>query len=183
MIDPVQLGKLEVGWWRAHNDHDKPKMAQLLVQQNVALYGFTPQEAKQALRQLVEGVNYHDTRDWKKAIEAVAGYYQKVKEKTGLTFNPQQLAELEVGWWKLHDELENNPDKSQLAKAFAQLYSTQYGVDTEKMMKVGQLKAEAIREHDLAEDPGTPPDQIEKHWDAAGRLLIDFYGEIKNVIG
>ena len=78
-LDPTQLGNLEVGWWKAHNDHDKPKMAQLLVQQNVALYGFTPDEAKMALQKLVEGVNYHDTREWDKAVEAVTGYYQSVK--------------------------------------------------------------------------------------------------------
>ena len=55
MIDPVKLGRLEVGWWRAHNDHDKPKMAQLLVQQNVELYGFTPEEAKERLNRLLSG--------------------------------------------------------------------------------------------------------------------------------
>lgn len=181
-IDPTQLGNLEIGWWKAHNDHDKPKMAQLLVQQNVALYGFTPDEAKEALQQLVQGVNYHDTREWDKAVDAVTVYYQKVKDKTNLDFSPRKVAELEVGWWQLHDELEHNPDKSQLAEAFAKLYATQFGIDTEKMIKAGQLKAEATREHDLAEDPGTQPSEVDGHWDKANQLLIGFYSEIRNVL-
>ncbi len=181
-IDPIQLGNLEVGWWKAHNDHDKQRMAQLLVQQNVALYGFTLEEARTALQKLVKGVNYHDTREWDKAIEAVTDYYQKVKDKSGMEFDPEQVARLEVGWWQLHDEFEHNPDKSRLAEAFAKLYATQFGVDIEQMLKAGQLKAEATREHDLAEDPDTPQHEVDKHWDRANKLLIDFYSELKSVL-
>ena len=182
-IDPVQLGNLEVGWWKAHNDKDKPRMAQLLVEQNVALYGFTSGEAQEALKSLVRGVNYHDTREWGKAVEATVSYYQKVKDKTGLGFDQKEVAELEVGWWHLHDELEGNPDKTRLAEAFAKLYATQFGVDVERMAKAGQLKAEATREHDLAEEPGIPENETEGHWDNAKKLLIDFYTELNEVLG
>lgn len=181
-IDPTQLGNLEVGWWRAHNDKDKPRMAQLLIEQNMALYGFSPEEAKSALQDLVGGVSYHDTRQWDEAINAVTGYYQKIKEKTALGFDPAEVAKLEVGWWQLHDELEHNPDKTALADAFAKLYATQFGVEIEKTKKAGQLKAEATREHDFAEDPSTPPDEVEMHWGKANELLIDFYQELKSVI-
>lgn len=181
-IDPTQLGNLEVGWWKAHNDHDKPRMAQLLIQQNVALYGFTPEEAKTALQKLVEGVNCHDTREWDRAVDAVTDYYQRVKDKTDSSFDPRQVAELEVGWWQLHDKLEHNPDKTQLAEAFVKLYATQFGVDFKKMLKAGQLKAEATKEHDLAEDPSTESAEIDGHWSKANQLLIDFYGELKSVL-
>ena len=181
-INPIQLGNLEVGWWKAHNDHNKPLMVQLLIQQNVALYGFSPEEAKNALQRLVEGVNYHDTREWDKAVEAVTDYYQKVKNKTGLDFESKQVAELEVGWWQLHDKLEHNPDKKELAEAFSKLYATQFGIDTKRMLKAGQLKAEATREHDLAEDPNIPQNEVEGHWDRANQLLIDFYSEIRDIL-
>jgi hypothetical protein len=181
-IDPVKLGELEVSWWRAHHEHNKPEMAQLLIEQNVVMYGFTPNEAKAALRLLVAGVNYHDTREWEKAIDAVERYYKTIKYKTDLGFNPRKLAELEVGWWQLHDKLEFNPDKSQLARAFANLYASLYSIDLEKMFKAGELKAEATHEHDLAEDPNTPSNEIDKHWNKAKKLLIEFYVEIKKVV-
>lgn len=181
-LNPKQLGDLEVGWWKAHNDKDKPRMAQLLIEHNVALYGFTPEEAQEALKSLVHGVNFHDTREWDKAIEATAVYYQKVKDRTGLDFDPKEMAELEVGWWKLHDELEDNPDKTQLAEAFAKLYSTQFGVEVEKMAEAGRLKAEATREHDLAEEPDTSKGEMEGRWDKANQLLIDFYTELNEAL-
>ena len=181
-LDPVQLGNLEVGWWKAHNEKDKPRMARLLVEQNVALYGFTPEEAQEALKSLAQGVNYHDTKEWDKAVNANTIYYQRVKKKTGLDFDPKEVAELEVGWWQLHDELEENPDKSQLAEAFAKLYAVQFGVDVKSMAEAGKLKAEATREHDLAEDPSIPSNEIDSHWNKAKKLLIDFYSELKTAI-
>ena len=181
-LNPVQLGNLEVGWWKAHNDEDKPRMSRLLVEHNVSLYGFTPEEAQEALKSLVQGVNHHDTREWDKAAEATTSYYEKVKEKTGLDFDPKEVAELEVGWWQLHDELEDNPDKTRLAEAFAKLYATQFGKDVEKMAKAGQLKAEATREHDLAEQPNTPEGEVDNHWNKANQLLIDFYSDLKTAI-
>ncbi|MBU0572213.1 hypothetical protein KKH23_00910 [Patescibacteria group bacterium] len=182
-LNPVKLGDLEVGWWKAHNDKDKPRMAQLLIEHNVALYGFAPEEAQEALKSLVQGVNYHDTREWDKAVEVTTSYYQKIKDKTGLGFDPKEVAKLEVGWWKLHDELEENPDKTRLAETFAKLYATQFGIGVEKMTKAGKLKAEATREHDLAEKSGTPEDEVENHWDKANQLLIEFYSELKTAIG
>jgi len=181
-LNPVQLGDLEVGLWKAHNEKNKSEMARLLVEHNVVLYGFTPQEAQEALKGLVQGVNYHDTREWDKAIEATTVYYQKIKDKAGLDFDPKEMAKLEVGWWKLHDELGDNSDKTQLAEAFAKLYATQFGVDMEEMKKAGQLKAEATREHDLAEEPNTSEDETEGHWDKANQLLIDFYTELNKVL-
>ena len=40
---------------------------------------------------------------------------------------PKKLGELEVGWWKLHDDLETKTDKSPLAEIFAKLYSEIFG--------------------------------------------------------
>ncbi len=51
-MDPVRLGNLEVGWWRAHNEKNKSRMAQFLVEQNVALYGFTLEEAREELTKI-----------------------------------------------------------------------------------------------------------------------------------
>lgn len=181
-FDPNELGTLEVGWWRAHNEKDKPRMLKFLVDQNVRMYGFNEDEARLALQSLVEGAKYHDTREWEKAVDSVNNYYEKVREKTGLMFDPRQVAELEVGWWKLHDELEFNPDKTELAYSFARLYSTEFGTDIEKMLEAGRLKAEATKEHDLAEDLNTPFEQVETHWDNANRFLISFYEELGKVL-
>lgn len=182
-IDPVKLGNLEMAWWRAHNDQDKSKLARLLIEQNMLMYGLSQDEAKLALGDLIGGVNYHDLREWDKAIKAVTDYYQKIKSKSNLKYDPVIVAKLEVGWWRLHDELEHNPDKSKLAKAFAKLYSVQFNIEIDKLVKSGKLKAEATNEHDLAEDPNTPINEVEIHWERTKQLLIEFYTELyKNLL-
>jgi hypothetical protein len=181
-FDPIKVGTLEVGWWKAHHIKNKSLMSELLIKQNVELYAFTLQEAEIALKELVTGVNFHDTREWDKAIQATSLYFLKIKEKTNLDFNPQEIAETEVGWWQLHDKLENNPDKTELAETFTTLYSKMFGIDKNKLKIAGELKAEATKEHDLAEDSNTKNDEIEKHWNKAEELLINFYSELKNNI-
>jgi len=181
-FDPVEVGNQEVGWWRAHNEQDKQKMAQFLVRQHTLLYSMSEEEANQALRPLVEATKYHDIRDWDQAVERVTKYYEAIKKRASLDFDPKEMAKLEVGWWKLHDELEGNPDKSPLARAFAKLYATQFGIGLDKMRRVGELKAQATYEHDLAEESNISNEEAEKHWQKAGKLLVDFYTELKRVL-
>jgi len=92
IIDPVKLGNLEVGWWRAHHEGDKGKLLELLVEYNVNFYGFSQDEAKDAIGDLIQGVKYHDTREWAKAIDSVSKFYLRVKEKTELSFDPEEIA-------------------------------------------------------------------------------------------
>ena len=181
-FDPEVLGRLEVGWWKAHNAKDHSLMLELLIKQNVNLYSFTPQEARETLKFLIQATKFHDTRDWNAAVSLVGEYYRVIKTKTGLQFNPKRVAELEVGWWKLHDELEGNEDKSPLATAFVNLYSMQFGIPKDKLLKAGELKAKATHEHDLAEGPSTRPEDVETHWKKAEQLLIEFYRELRKAL-
>jgi hypothetical protein len=182
IVDPEKLGRLEAGWWIAHNKHDKIKMMKLLEEQNMCLYNFDQTQAAGALMYLAEGVKHHDSRDWNKAIESLTNYYQKVKDKTKLDFEAKIAAELEVGWWKLHDELEHISDKQPLAEAFTKLYSCIYSKPKERIVEAGKLKAAATYEHDLAEDPQTDPIEVEKHWENTKNLLVRFYMELKRVV-
>ncbi len=181
-FNPIEVGQLEVGWWKAHNEKNKELMAKLLIEQSMKIYGFDKDEAKSALKELVTAVNYHDIREWGKAIEATTQYYLKIKNKTNLDYDPKEIAKLEVGWWQLHDKLENNPNKTELAKMFSKLYSKMFNIDGKKLIKAGKLKADATNEHDLAEDPQTKFNEIDDHWDNAETLLIDFYTELKRNI-
>lgn len=181
-IQPELLGDLEVGWWRAHNDKDKKRMMELLIEYTVAFYQVSSEDAKAALQHWINGVKQHDVREWEQAVLSVEQFYTIIKDKTEYTFDPRGMAELEVGWWHLHDELEHNPDKSSLATAFAKLYAVQFSMDTESMAEVGRLKAEATREHDLAEKEGISEDDAETHWNNANRLLIECYAELKRVL-
>ena len=181
-FDPYIVGSLECQWWQAHNAKNKPLLLSLLKEQHVALYGLDSENSLEALKYLFDAVSDHDIRDWKSATEKAAMYYTVIKDKAGLSFDPQKAAELEVGWWKLHDELEYVEDKTSLANAFSLLYSEVFSIAKEQLQIAGELKAQATYEHDLAEDPNTPPQDIGEHWGKAESLLINFYQELQRHI-
>lgn len=179
--DPAKVGKTEQLWWKAHNEKNKPEMIKLMIEEHIQIYRMDGETAMKALIILAGGTQYHDVRDWEGAKRAANEYYEMIKEHTGLSFDSQKMAELEIGWWILHDELEHIEDKTELAKAFAALYAAEFGVDEEKLMEAGRKRAQATYEHDLAEDPQTPVAEIDKHWDNTAILLGDFYRELKRV--
>jgi len=181
-FDPRVVGEAEVGWWRAHNEHKKELMLEMLIGEHSELYGFSAEEAGVALKGLFEAALLHDKRNWDGSRREATKYYQAIKDKTGLGFDPGEMAGLEVGWWIMHDELEFVDDKTRLADAFARLYAAQFGLEQKKLSQAGKLKAQATKSHDLAEREGVSKDEAEKHWGRAGDLLVEFYEELKRVV-
>lgn len=178
-FDPKEAGKAEIGWWIAHNQKNKKTLFELLVEQHTVLYGLSHEAANQALLPLIDAVEAHDSRNWEGAIESATKYYQSLKDKTGLVFDPEEVATLEIGWWRLHDELEGNPDKAPLVVQFTKLYSQLFGIPEEKLKNAAISRALATLEHDLAEDPETSPSKASFHWEQAEKFLVGFYEELK----
>lgn len=71
-IDYKKVGLAEIGWWQAHNVHDKEKLLKLLIKQHVLLYSLTASEAKDALISLFKATQDHDTRNWDAAVKNTA---------------------------------------------------------------------------------------------------------------
>ena len=61
--------------------------------------------------------------------------------KKSYDFDPKKLGEVEVGWWKLHDELEFEPNKIELVDLFAKLYSEIFSIDEKMLKNAGLLRA------------------------------------------
>lgn len=181
-FDPVRVGQLEARWWRADHDHNRQLLLKSLVEEHIELYELSEDNAQKVLGFLAQAVQLHQSRQWEEVTQMITKYYKEIKRMTGLSYDPQEVAKLEVAWWRLHDELEHTADKSRLAKAFSTLYAALFGIPKESLLQAGRTKAEAAREHDLAEDPRTSPKEAEDHWQKAGQLLISFYQELQRVL-
>lgn len=180
--DPSKIGEYEIKWWIAHNDKDKESLKKYLALQNMELYGVDEATAGRMTVFLFTAVKCHDTRDWTGAVAQMVEFYDLVKQQSGLQFDSHQVAELEVGWWELHDKLEHNPDKTELAVAFAKLYGTIFAFPGEEFIDGGNVRAMATHEHDLAEDPETLPQDVIGHWEKAKQHLITFYAMLKTKV-
>lgn len=181
-INPKKLARAEIGWWRAHHDKNKAMLVSNLVKQHMLLYSLTRKEAHNVLMPLFEAIKSHDKRDWNSEVKFATQYYRSIKNKTHMNFNPKEVGELEIKWWKIHDELEYNLDKTKLVIAFSKLYAEIFAIKPKKLEIASRFKAQATYQHDLAENPQTPSFLIEKHWKKAEKLLINFYSELKQVL-
>lgn len=180
-FDPVKLGELEVGWWQAHGRGDKISLLRLLTAASSEQYGLSFLE-KRAVIHIVNAAKRHDQRDWAGVISELAKFYEAVQKKTGLDFDPNNVADKEVRWWRLHDELEKQEDKTPLTEAFMDLYSVIYGIDRELLKSAAEQRMLATVEHDKAEQEGIVPEEAEKHWGNAREHLITFYTQLKEAV-
>jgi hypothetical protein len=180
-FDPVKLGELEVGWWQAHHRGDTISVLRLLTSVASEQYGFSFLD-KKAVIHVVKAAKFHNQKNWDGAIMEMAKFYKVVKKKTGLDFDPENVAKSEVEGWKLHDELKEQEDKSPLTRAFMDLYSVIYGIDRELLKSAAEQRMLATVEHDRAEQEGIVPESAEKHWGNAKEHLITFYTQLKEAV-
>ncbi len=181
-FDPVKVASLEVKWWQAHNDKDRPLLIQILILWLQELYGINQEDAQNLVRYLAKAVAFHDRRQWQEATREMVGYYEHINKILSANMDVEKAGELEVGWWKLHDELEFVEDKTPLAKHFSKLYANVYSINEATLQNCGVLKAEATREHDYAESSDTENDEISTHWQNAEKYLNNFYAELKILV-
>ena len=181
-LDSQKLGEYEIGWWRAHNDRDKERMVKFLVEYNREFYSLSGDDSHAAVNCLAAAAKYHDTRDWGAAERAAKEYYDLILKYSDLGFDSKEVAKLEIGWWRIHDELEHNLDKTRLARAFANLYAAEFRLDSGSLKRAGELKAQATYEHDLAEDQMTAEEDREVHWKKAEENLVEFYRELDRLL-
>jgi len=177
-FNPNNVAKYELLWWQAHHIGNREKLFENLVKQLEEMYKMSQAEAEKAIGFIMLAVKYHDTENYKDAITKVEQYYLVIKNTASLNFDTKKVAELEVAWWQLHDELEVNPDKSSLAELFTKLYAAIFDIPEENLSLVGFFKALATYEHDLAEDPKTDPSRVEFHWKRTELMLQKFYEEL-----
>jgi len=179
-FDPKKVGKLEYEWWRAHNEKDEGKLRKFLIEWTGELYSLNETSSQKASEFFIKAVKYHNLGNWSKAIEEMEWFYKFIKEEKEMIYQPKTVAQLEVNWWRIHDELEGNIDKWRLEKTFGELYGEIYRLSDLQTTKMAHLKALATFAYDLA-DKSKLNDKEEKYWKLAKDYLIKAYLALKEV--
>lgn len=183
-FDPSKVAALEISWWQAHHRRDKAKMGQVFIRWVEELYDLDAEAAARLKQHLLKAVVCgHNRRDWVQAVSEMTNFYSLLlREKEQMDFNPRQVAELEVEWWKVHDELEGRVDKKPLEQAFQSLYGEIYQQSSFQLREAAHLRAMATYEHDLAEEEGTSEEQAREHWQKAQDYLEAFYRSLREFV-
>jgi len=175
---PKKVARLEISWWQAHNEKNNQKLFKFLMEWLKELYGLKTKVTQEATELLRKGVLAHNQKDWQKAVDLVGKFYDLIKKETNYVFEPVAVAELEVNWWQIHDQLENDLDKERLEKAFCDYYGEIYRLSGLQAAKIAHFKALATQAHDLAESSLSEKDQ-EKYWQQAEEFLLKAYQSLR----
>ena len=177
-FDPEIVGRLEQRAWAAYYYRDWPQLFDLLLRLSRSQFGLS-------LPQAVHG-SYLGTQAqivWARqgaqdglAEDYMRRFYELVREPSGGRYDPRRAAELEVGWWAVHRQRAQYPDRSALALALAETYAELYRAPADRMLPAGDARAEAMDISDRwireGKDPKSPLlEQIAERLVASYRAL------------
>jgi len=173
--NPKKCARLEIRAWQAHHVGKKAALAYYLTRHQMEVFGLGPIVAFRALFFLLPAVRAHNYRKKEDAITHTTKYYEYLKKHVEYSYNPLKVAEQEVDWWWIHDDLEKSENKSQLQEAFAHLYGTIIGIPAELLGEAAAYKVMATIEHDIAETKEIDENKSNNAWKKAEEALVGFY--------
>jgi len=179
-FNPPKMAQLEVGCWQAHHEKDNKKLFSLLIDWFKELYQIEENSAKRIVEITAVAINFHNKKSWQKAIKTLEKVYQIIKKETNYVFSPEVVANLEINWWQIHDELENELDKEELEKAFRDYYGEIYRLSSLQAARTAHYKTLATYTHDLAEKT-TDLKEARKYWHLAREYLVKTYKALREV--
>ena len=93
-------------------------------------------------------------------------------------FNPREVAEAEIGWWRSHHERDYDEVIGQMTIVYEKLYNLTREVAQEIVM----LKIEAAKEHNLAERKGISKEESQQYWDKALKFMTQHFEMLNQAI-
>ena len=93
-------------------------------------------------------------------------------------FDPKEVAQAEIGWWKSHHER----DYDKVIEQMTTVYEKLYGLTRKVAQEVVMLRIKAAKEHDLAEEEGISKSKSEWHWKNAFQFMVAHFEMLKRVL-
>jgi hypothetical protein len=168
-FDPDHVAKLETEGWRAY--YDKRWLRVLYLTERTTATEFHVPVPLSALGA------YHVTRaaiafkpldnDFPATRGALESYYRLVRAWSGLTFDPREVADLELRYWEVHRRLSGAPDHAELEDVLTRLHAATFGIASERARESAEWRTKAAMTVD--EITGRRSKDVEADW----RLLED----------
>jgi hypothetical protein len=169
-FDPDRIAHVEAAGWRAYYDRAWPRLLRLIVglcqEQFRIPFPVSLLAAYHVVRASVAWVPLdHD----EPAIrEHYARFYRLARRFSGLRFDPERVAALELRYNDDHRRLVGNPDKSAFLATMTELHSALFGLTPERARESARWRVEACNIVDTitgrtSSDPETDWRLLEQH--------------------
>jgi putative hemolysin len=178
-----ELAKYETGWWKAHHRKDRPGLIENMAKLYELQFGIPYEQAGETVMKRVEATKEHDIAEeledegkkaeadkhWENVEALLAEHFAHLsgEDKAG------ELAKYEIGWWKAH----HRKDMPGVIESMAREYELQFDIPYERATEAVMKRAEATREHSIAEELEDRGNQAEadKHWAKTEDLLAEHF--------
>lgn len=188
-FDPVRLGLAEADAWVAYYRRQWftfLRAAVAMVRIGFALpFPRSLQGAWYVLRGNQLWAPFPDN-DAAGALAQMRKFYELVAAAHDEVFNVKDAAELEIGWWRAHRELQHRdayPEAThdRLVDALASLYAHVYSVPVESVESAAEARAEAMAISDAWVAAGCDPSS--PALDAERQALVRGYTALRAAVG
>lgn len=177
-FDPAAVAYYEVEGWKAYYDHAWLKLLRLIVSLAQAQFRIPfPQSLVAA---------YHITRAsvaWVPKehqpdviLQHLRQFYTLARRYSGLQFDVDRAAALELEYWDVHRRLVRQPDKTDFVNTMTQLHAVVFGVSEADARESAKLRVEANNVLDTITGK-TSPDP-EGDWLRCRDLLVACYTSV-----
>ncbi|HZT06490.1 MAG TPA: hypothetical protein VFC51_05630 [Chloroflexota bacterium] len=174
-FDPDRVAALEAAGWRAYYDRAWPEMFRILVRMCQEQFHIPFPTSLVAAFHVVRGSMAwapidHDERA---VLASYVRFYRLVRRYSGLTFDPERVAELELRYYDVHRRLVGHPDKTELIETMTALHSALFGLTPEQARESAELRVLANNTVDAITTKTS--DDPERDWRKLEAFLRECY--------
>jgi hypothetical protein len=178
VFNPNRVAELEAEGWRAYYDRKWARMLSLMTdlsrqEFNIPFFAslFAAFDTIRAARRWAPAES-----DFDGAKKCLGKFYRKARQHSGLRFDPDRAAELEVAYWDIARRLKQGAQRADFVRTVTQLHSEVFGISPEQAAESAELRVQAnelVNEitQGTAEDPET-------NWLTLKQKLRECYGSI-----
>ena len=181
-FDPDEVARLETAMWRSYYEKERLQLFNQLAELLRTQYGMSRLKSEQVA---YYGANAafvfkqgKQRADYEKALPDLLKFYEAIHKLSDIPFDVDRAARLELEWWIIHRQREQHAP-GDLAKALAALQAEIYHVPVDRLLKHGQLRAEAMTIRDTKADNGGV---TEADWAHINELLKESWRSLAQAV-
>jgi hypothetical protein len=151
-FDPVLVGRRECAAWAAYYRREWRPFLVAAVGMVRAGFGMRPPQTLYGAFLVLRANQLwapYPLNDADGARDCMRRFYALVRRELDLDIDPAEAARREVEWWRVHREVQREPDvgqsqRDELVEALVQLYRYVYGTDPEAVQEAAEQRARAM---------------------------------------
>ncbi len=181
-FDPDAVAHAEVEGWKAYYDRAWLRLLRLIMQLSQAQFRIPfPQSIVAAYHITRASVAWVPKQHKAVTIEHhLRRFYTLARRSSGLHFDVEQVASLELRYWDEHRRLVGQSDKAPFVQTMIALHAALFGLSAEQVRESAELRVQANNVLDTI--TGKSSSDPERDWQRCEELLQRAYLSIQSAL-